>query len=108
MAAKEPQGMEVPVKYSEKSWEIAGKYAALLGQMPSSFSSAIRTTRSEIGEEAPDAPLKRLGKSLMRRLVRSPALKAPIYFAAQSLYPAKFQNSRLVDEFGLMAMFGAK
>jgi len=88
---------------SPKSWEYARSYAALLGDIPSSFSSALRTLMLDFekrgGSYSPGS------RFLALRLLKGKNLKAPFYFACLTYRPeavegkAHLTDGMLLDAF---------
>jgi len=75
-------------EYSEESWSRADKYSKLLGAIPSSFSTAIRTLRTNNPDGAGNG-FDKNSRFMADRLIKSPTLKAPVHFAACMLAPDK-------------------
>jgi hypothetical protein len=70
-----------------ESWEIARKYASLLGEVPNSFSSTIRAMLTDFDRTK---GLSNGSLYLGTRLVKTPSMLSPLYFATQT-----FQDMRL-------------
>jgi hypothetical protein len=79
--------METPTDSSSpESWEYARGYAGVFGTIPSSFTSVIRTLMNE--HSAGLAQTAGNSKYFVVRLLKSPSLAAPFYFAAEIFNPA--------------------
>jgi hypothetical protein len=78
--------MGTPIEeFSPESWEYARGYAGVFGAVPSSFTSVIR---SLLGEHS--AGLTQTtgnNKYFVLRLLKSPSLMAPLYFASEIYNP---------------------
>lgn len=90
--------------YSAESWDRANKYAKLIGEIPSSFSTTIRTIRNN---NAPSAGTQfdKASKFMALRLIKSPTLKAPVYFAACTIYPEKLTPGTVLRDTQLLELF---
>lgn len=95
--------------FSPDSWNVAAKYASLIGPMPSSFSSTIRmfiSDQQKAGSPSKYQPSENMMYSL-RRIMRSDSLKSPIYFAATSMHSDKIKLGQPLDERQLLEIMGA-
>ncbi len=90
--------------YSPESWERAGKYAKLIGDIPASFSTTIRTIKNN-NSPAPGTQFDNASKFMALRLLKSPSLKAPIYYAACTLYPDKLTPGTFMRDAALLELF---
>lgn len=71
--------------FSPESWEYARGYAGVFGTVPSSFTSVIRSLMSE--HSAGLAQTAGNNKYFVLRLLKSPSLLAPLYFASEVYNP---------------------
>lgn len=70
-------------------WGHARGYAALLGHIPGSFTSAIRSLRGDHEKGITASPMTTF---LATRLIGSPSLKASLYYVLKSYYPEKISS----------------
>jgi hypothetical protein len=82
--------------YSAESWEYSRNYASLLGEIPSSFTSTIRSLLSDF--EKNNNNLSSGSKYLATRLVRSSSMKAPFYYATQLYKPELLEGLESVGD----------
>jgi hypothetical protein len=71
--------------FSPESWEYARGYAGVFGVVPSSFTSVIRSLMAE--HSAGLAQTQGNNKYFVLRLLKSPSLIAPFYFATEVYNP---------------------
>lgn len=102
--ASDSQEISLEKLNSTESWSSARRYASLLGPIPSSVKTAVRklwadheTTLAMGHEEISSGSF-----SAIRLIDKSAVLKTPLYFAAQSLYPEKFEA--IVEDDGTKAV----
>ncbi len=82
---------------SAESWEQAKKYAAVIGNVSSLFSSCIRFLMKDAA--AGQTTLSTASKYSLGRLLSSPSFKAPIYFAAKAFKGEELaKRSKLTPE----------
>lgn len=91
---------------TQESWENARNYFNLLGAVPSSFSSAIRTLL--LDEEKHGGVIQFNTKAALLRLFSSPGTLSPLYFAASTLYPDRVDSAPTLTTKELIAMFRAE
>lgn len=89
---------------SPDCWEIAAGYSKPITDIPSSFSSVIRQLK-KIEVKPGGEPLDDTTRFLVMRLMKSPTLKAPIYFAALSIYKDAIQDPTKVSDSDLLNLF---
>jgi hypothetical protein len=85
---------------SEESWAMARRHAAFLSPIPPSVSSAVQVlwkNHSEALIPGEDVQISPESYMAIRRVDRSAKLKTPIYFAATSLFPMRFENLKEDD-----------
>jgi hypothetical protein len=75
---------------SAESWEEARAVAALIKEVPNSFSTCIRFLRADFEQKQPD--LSKGSKFYLLRLLKSQSVSAPLYFAALTYRPEIFQS----------------
>lgn len=83
-------------------WENARGYANLLGQLPSSFSSTMRTLKGDADKGLP------AGKSalfLANRLASSPSMKVSLYFALKTYQPELLEGKSVITSKDLVKLF---
>lgn len=88
---------------SVESWEIAKNYSSLLGALPSSFTSAVRSllhdsARTE-GQQGNGARFQ------SQRLFRAPNLGATLFFGCRALRPERFPRGTTPSPLTLTALF---
>ena len=66
---------------------VARGYAGQIGEIPSSFTSTIRSLIQD--EEKNKGQLGNSSRFMVLRLLKGPSLLAPIYYAAKTFYPQK-------------------
>ncbi len=77
--------------FTPESWEYARGYAGVFGTLPSSFTSVIRALMNEHG--AGLAQTTGNNKYFVLRLLKSPSLLAPLYFASEVYNPEVLTQS---------------
>jgi hypothetical protein len=80
-------------KVGTDSWETAQKYAGLIGEVPSSITSAIRTLRA--GTIDGTAQSMRNAEFALSRLLKTDTLSVPAYFAAKAFHPDQIKEGHL-------------
>ncbi len=103
---KSDEGTTATQKLPAESWEVALNYSGLLGIVPSSFSSVIRSL--QINQSKSDAELSPSTRFMIERLVRSRSLKACLYFAAQTFVPERIAEEPYVSERCLVNLFSPR
>ena len=91
--------------YSSESWEYSRNYSSLLGEIPSSFGSTIRSLISDHEKNA--GVLGPGTKFLSLRLARSKSLKASFYYALQTYKPEFLQGKDKITVEDLLNAFKA-
>lgn len=89
------------VEHTPESWARAEKYAKLIGAMPASFSTTIRTLRTNC-IAGQGAPYDKMSKFMAIRLLKSKTLLAPVYFAACALHPDKLKSGQVIRESAIL------
>lgn len=88
---------------SAESWEQAKKYAAVIGNVSSLFSSCIRFLMKDAA--AGQKTLSSASKYSLGRLLSSPSFKAPIYFAAKAFKGEELAKHSKISPEELAALF---
>ena len=94
---------EVVEMNSPKSWDYARSYASLFGDIPSSFSSTMRTLM--LDNEKLAGSISNGGRFLALRLLKGKNLKAPYYFACLTYKPDLFEGKTTLKDSDLLAGF---
>lgn len=76
-----------------ESWEVAGAYAKLIRTLPERISYVLRILREEYVSSEDSEIISDRALSYVRGIDRFEAIRAPIYFGAAALFPAKFEKS---------------
>lgn len=71
--------------FTPESWDYSRAFAGSLGALPSSFTSVIRLLMSDYDKDS--TSLSQYGKFFSGRLLRSPSIQAPYYYAIKFLKP---------------------
>lgn len=74
---------------STASWEEAKKIAALIGDVPPTFTTLVHFLRQDIAKN--NGLLGPYSQYCLRRLLQAPGAKAPLYFAALTYVPQKVE-----------------
>lgn len=90
--------------YSPESWEEARKIAALVGQVPSSFTSAVHFLRKDC--DSSTGMLSQGSRFSMGRLLKSPIFSAPLYFGAETFFENEAAQCDHIDINTFADMFG--
>jgi hypothetical protein len=88
---------------SAESWEQAKKYAAVIGNVSSLFSSCIRFLMKDYASG--QKTLSTASKYSLGRLLSSPSFKAPIYFAAKAFKGEELEAKGKITPEELAALF---
>lgn len=95
--------MNAPLEFgTAESWEEARAIAALIGEVPNSFSTCIRFLRTDYEQNG--GVLSRGTRFYLSRLLKSASVSAPLYFAAMTYRPEQFQ-SQGADTSAIMSVF---
>lgn len=86
-----------------ESWLKAKKYSAVFGEVPSSFSSAIRTLIAD--QTKLGGTLSSGAAFLVSRLLIGPSMKAPFYYATLTYHSEQLSNAAHVNTKKLASMF---
>jgi len=86
-----------------ESWEAARRYAALLGTVPASFQTTIRTLRSE--HAAGSKSVTQASSFNVGRLVKSQSVKAALYFATRTYHAETIQSKPLLTDRDLINLY---
>lgn len=89
---------------SPESWSAAKQYAGVFGEIPSTFSSAIRAL---VGERSKGSEISSYAAALASRLLVGPSMKAPYYFAALTFRAKELQAMPFVGVKNLLSIFPA-
>lgn len=87
---------------SPDSWTRAKRYAGIFGEVPSSFSSVIRTL---ISDHAKGAGLSSNASFLASRLLLGPSMKSPFYFASLTFHSEHINATRTLSPKQLALVF---
>jgi hypothetical protein len=90
---------------SAQSWEYTRGYAGVFGTPPAPFVTAIRTLLNEESNGAPQPSSATLYQIL--RLMKSPSLFAPFYFAACTFVPTAISSTSRTTEAAVLKSFSA-
>ncbi len=71
-------------------WQNARKYAALIGEIPTSFSSISRSLAADGAKGTGE--LSQGTRFLVKRLLKGGAILAPFFFMSKNLFPDEFEN----------------
>lgn len=88
---------------TSESWEYSRNYASLLGAIPNSFGTTIRSLVSD--HEKTPGTLSQGTRFLVTRLLRSKNMKAPYYFAAKRYKPEALGGKNDLSEQELITIF---
>lgn len=98
------QDQETPLDiYTAESWEYSRNYASLLGEIPNSFGSTVRSLVSDHEKNA--GALSAGTRFLAARLIRSQSLKASFYYAAQTFKPDVIAQKDSISDKDLVDIF---
>jgi hypothetical protein len=70
---------------SAESWQTARDYAGLIGEIPSSFTTTVRTLMAD--NERLKGTYGPASKFLVLRMLRGPSLRAPVYYMIKEFQP---------------------
>lgn len=87
---------------TEESWLKARELLSWIGRVPPSFTTPIRTLMIDASREGKLSPASQF---LVTRLLRSPSLKAMIYYSALSLHGEKISNTPYLSSVEIMRLF---
>lgn len=76
-----------------EQWEVAGKYAQQYGNMPSSFTSLIRSLRKDEQEQGGYTFASRYQ---LKRLLRGDSFRSPMFFAAKTFRPELLKTNEVI------------
>ena len=86
-----------------ENWEAAQRYAALLGQIPSSFTSSIRTLL--LDSQKNGDKLSPSSKFLVTRFVKGPSMRAPFLYAGLTFRPEQLPDPNKASAGELVNLF---
>lgn len=89
--------------YPPESWEIARNYSGLLGVVPSSFSSVIRSLMND--EVRNKGELQHGTRFLVERLAKSRSIKACLYFGALTFHADKVEGKAKITDRELVDLY---
>jgi len=89
--------------FTPQSWEHAKSFANILGNLPSSFTSVIRLLMTDY-DRNPEG-LTTYSRFFLGRLLKSPSIRIPYYFATKFLRPKLLQDS--TEQFELRDLMNA-
>ena len=91
-----------------ESWEAAKKIAATIGPIPSSFTSSIRTLRSNYEQNRRDntGGMSSGARFLVTRICRSTSMSAPIYYLARTFREDQLPAPGALTPKSLVSLFG--
>jgi hypothetical protein len=92
----------IPV-FSPESWSVALNYSGLLGIVPGSFSSVIRSLISDQNKN--NGSLSIGTRFMIERLIKSRSLKAALYFGALTFQSDKIANEKYLGEKQLVNLY---
>ncbi len=90
---------------SAQSWEYSRGYAGVFGTAPAPFVTAIRSLLNEASNGATQPSAATLYQML--RLMKSPSLFAPFYFAAYTFVPTVISSASRTNEATVLKAFSA-
>ena len=88
---------------ASESWEVALNYSGLLGVVPSSFSSVIRSLL--VDQQKNGGNLSPSTRFMIERLVKSRSLKAAVYFGALTYFGGRIKDQPYLSERALVNLF---
>jgi len=88
---------------SPESLQIAARYVALLGSAPTSFTSVTRAL-IQAGSKG-SAGLASHQRANVNRLIRGPAMQAPLYFAAKLLRQSEFSTLKTFEVSDVLSVY---
>jgi hypothetical protein len=86
-----------------ESWEVALNYSGLLGIVPSSFSSVIRSLL--LDQQKNNGKLSPSTRFMIERLVKSRSLKAALYFGALTFLNDEIKDKPYLNERDLVNLY---
>ncbi len=89
--------------FAPESWDVALNYSGLLGVVPSSFSSVIRSLLIDHGRN--NKSLSPSTRFMIERLVKSRSLKASLYFGALTFQPERIEGAKYLGERQLVDLY---
>ncbi len=104
MNQKAVQEPESKVTFNNpESWQIARKYASLLGSIPSTFTTTIRTLKTD--DDKHGGVIGRGSIYLAERLLRGPSMMAPFYHCTLTFHSDKISNSAYLSTKDLIMLY---
>ncbi len=88
---------------SAQSWEYTRQYAGVFGQPPAPFVTAVRALLSAHAKG--ESQISGSTRHQMARLLRSPSLFAPFYFAAYAFEPSVISSTSRTPELSVLKVF---
>lgn len=88
---------------SSESWEVALNYSGLLGVVPNSFSSVIRSLL--IDQNRKEGVLSPSTRFMIERLAKTRSIKAPLYYGALTFGADRIQDEEYVSERALVDLY---
>lgn len=92
MSSKPPVSVDID---SERSWDLAKRYANQINPVPFQISMAIKAMR-KIHDDSAGAEVKTVPQeavTAIKLIDKTPNLKTPLYFAASILFPDRFKHA---------------
>lgn len=92
---------------SPESWKIADNYARLIGDIPSSFSTTVRTLRQNHQDNIAKNTkgLSSSGRFMISRLVKSWGMKIPLYYMGMTLHSEALDAKPVLTDKDLLSVF---
>lgn len=97
----DPQGTNKEAEL--EAWTASRKHSELYGNIPSSFSTAIRALMK--GQESEDGPARAQARWQLNRLLRTPSLLSPFYFATKTYHGTRMAGLSTVTPSNLIALY---
>ena len=89
--------------FPPESWEVALNYSGLLGVVPSSFSSVIRSLL--VDQNKNRATLCPSTRFMIERLAKSRSIKAAMYYGALTFQPLRVEDEPYISERALVNLY---
>lgn len=102
MTDKSGEGTVSKIGESE-GWQTARGLSVLLDEVPSSFSTTIRTLIAD--HQRPNGQLSPASRFLVSRLLKGPTLKSPIYFATRAIMDEKIAGKPYIGSDDLIQLY---